>query len=190
MSKELLYRAVLHALEFLGVFREDKEKMEEKQHQRELLAGALVEETKVPSTLAFMVAWQHHESHGSLRIQEGICFKHECDTHNGVARARSGFQLHQNNMSDELWGKMVGIEYTREQVRQAYPRANWALHECRMRKDEEAVRTAWRVLGGLRCDQPLGGPNGEDVRTQTYNKVLVAINEYVRTHRHDKSQNP
>jgi hypothetical protein len=68
-------------------------------------------------------------------------------------------------MRAEDWARMVGVENTRFQAERAAMHARWALRQC----PGDRVRGAFRVLGGLRCDEPL---KGEAERVATFRRVI------------------
>lgn len=65
---------------------------------------------------ALLLTTGYHESAFSLRIMNGSCRKHECDS----GRARGVFQGHRlSSMTEETWSRMVGTGNARTQVEQA-----------------------------------------------------------------------
>lgn len=163
-----MLKAILAVLLALPVYKHDHERAEEKRAQMSALASAIAEESRTPVEAAFLIAFGYSESGWSLDVHNGICPKYGCDRdRDGVARARSPWQLHRNGMNEDSWAQMVGVENVEIQAHAAMRHARWALGKC----DGDA-RCAFRLLGGLPRDRKL---KGEEKRLQTYAKALEAL---------------
>jgi hypothetical protein len=72
---------------------------------------------------ALLLTIGFRESTFSLRVHRGECnlLKHECDAHTVkgiglVARAKSPWQLHENDFTRPVWDQLTGVENTEAQV--------------------------------------------------------------------------
>jgi hypothetical protein len=157
-------KTILVALALLPRFGEDREAVG-KLVQEEAIGRAVAKASGGDQDLAaFLLAWGDAETHFSLRIQRGDCYRWECDK----GLARGPWQAHRNAMSASRWALMVGVQNTEAQAEQAARIASWALHECRAKDEDSRILGAFRLLGGLRCDQPL---KGEESRLHTFRLV-------------------
>ncbi len=144
-------KAILLALALLPRFAEDREAIG-KVVQEEHLARAVHKAARNADEAAFLLAWGDAETHFSLRIARGECFKWECDK----GRARGPWQMHRNGMALAQWDRMHGLENIGSQAAQAARLARWALSECRAQGDAR-VLGAFRLLGGKSCTGSLPG---------------------------------
>jgi hypothetical protein len=86
-------QAVLAVLLSRPVYREDVELPDEKRAQLELVAPAIAEASRGDKFVAaLLIAIGDAETHWSLRVWRGNCFRYECD----AGRARGLWQTHQN----------------------------------------------------------------------------------------------
>lgn len=160
-------KAILIALALLPRFGEDREAVG-KVVQEEAIARGVLRASKGDKDLAaFLLAWEDAETHGSLRIHRGECYRWECDH----GRARSPWQLHRNAMSAQRWKLMNGVENTQAQADQAAGMARWALRACNAKGDDRIVM-AFRRLGALGCNEPLAG---EQERLATFKRVRAKL---------------
>jgi hypothetical protein len=162
----------------LSVFREDDPASLDKRAQLTGISYAVAEFARTPEEAAFLLAWGEHETRFSLRVHAGHCRPWECDR----GRARGPWQAHRNGMRAEDWARMVGVENTRFQAERAAMHARWALRQC----PGDRVRGAFRVLGGLRCDEPL---KGESVHV-SHERVTEWPVEFLRRPRRTASTIP
>ncbi len=158
----MMLKTILVALALLPRFHEDREAVG-KVVQENAVAAAVAKVTKDPDEAAFLLAWGDAETHYSLRIHEGRCFKWECDR----GRARGPWQAHRNSMTLADWDKMQGVENVDAQARHALKMARWALRECRTRGDAR-ILGAFRLLGARGCNGVLPG---EGERLASFKRV-------------------
>lgn len=148
----LTLKTLLVALALLPRFGEDREAVG-KLVQEEAIGRAVLHASHGdPELASFLLAWEDAETHGSLRIHRGECYRWECDH----GRARGPWQLHQNMMSAPRWALMIGVENTEAQAEQAARMAQWALRDCHAQGDDRIVK-AFRRLGARGCNEPLKG---------------------------------
>jgi hypothetical protein len=162
----MMLKAVLVALALLPRFHEDREAVG-KVVQENAIAAAIAKVTSNPDEAAFLLAWGDAETHYSLRIHEGRCFRWECDR----GRARGPWQLHRNGRSLELWDRMHGVDNVDVQAREALKMARWAMNECRMKGDER-ILSGFRMLGAKGCHGVLPG---ERDRLAAFKRVRASL---------------
>lgn len=155
----MMLKSVLLALQLLTVFHEDKAESPEKRAQLTGLAYSIAEFSRDADTAAFLIVWAKHETNLSLRIQVGRCKAWECDR----GKARGPWQQHRNGRDEETWNRMIGVENTRVQAREAAKQARWALGRCK-----GDARCAFRMLGGLAPTTPL---KGEEKRVADFERT-------------------
>jgi hypothetical protein len=159
-------KAILLALALLPRFAEDREAIG-KVVQEEALGRAIAKVSRTADEAAFLLAWEDAETHGSLRIHRGECFKWECDK----GRARGPWQAHRNGMTLEQWDRMIGIANVDAQAAHAAKMTRWALAECHKQGDER-ILSAFRLLGAKGCN---GYLPGERDRLAAYKLVRARL---------------
>lgn len=159
-------KAILLALALLPRFAEDREAVG-KVVQEEHIGRAVHRASRNADEAAFLLAWGDAETHFSLRIARGECFKWECDK----GRARGPWQTHRNGMALATWDKMHGLENIDVQATHAAKMARWALAECHAKGDAR-VLGAFRLLGGKGCDGHLPGEND---RLATFKRIRAVM---------------
>jgi hypothetical protein len=159
-------KAILLALALLPRFAEDREAVG-KLVQEEHIARAIHKVSRDGDEAAFLLAWGDAETHYSLRIARGECFKWECD--HGLARGP--WQAHRNGMPLATWDKMQGLENVDVQAAHAAKMARWALFECHAQGDAK-ILGAFRLLGGKGCN---GYLPGEGDRLAAYKRVRARL---------------
>jgi hypothetical protein len=163
----MTFKAILVALALLPRFHEDREAVG-KVAQEQAIATAVQKAAKGDADVAaFLLAWGDAETHFSLRIHRGQCFKWECDR----GRARGPWQLHRNGMAPELWDKMHGVEHVELQAIEAAKRARWAMRECRV-QGLARIFAGFRMLGAKGCDRSLPG---EQDRVDAFKRVRARL---------------
>jgi hypothetical protein len=160
--------AILAFLLHLPVFHEDIGDPR-KPAQLEVIAEAVADVSADSSVgarrlaaLEISTAWV--ETHFSLRIHDGRCASWECDH----GRARGPWQAWRLNMSRERWGKMRGIENTREQALVARSHLLEGLNMC------GSVRGAIAMYVGLPCE---ARSKNLDERFYWYQRAYRALKE-------------
>jgi hypothetical protein len=123
--------------------------------------------------VAVLGAIGFRESSFSLDVQAGKCANHQCDPRKlrGGSiefRARSNFQLHQNDHTSPVWEQLIGVENTAVQVAAASKMAKVGHHRC-ARLGVSFPESVWRGFAGGSCsfEHP-----GEKARTATYLLLL------------------
>lgn len=124
---------------------------------------------------ALLLTIGYHESTFSLRIHRGECnlLKRECDakrlkTGELVARARSSFQLHENDHTRPVWEKLWGVENTEVQVQAADGMLRRAYWQC-SRSGVPWLPATINAFAGRRCGDSWGGL---DVRVATWGRLV------------------
>jgi hypothetical protein len=160
-------KTILVALALLPRFAEDREAVG-KLVQEEAIGRAVAKASGGDQDLAaFLLAWGDAETHFSLRIQRGDCYRWECDK----GLARGPWQAHRNAMSASRWALMIGVENVQAQADQAASMARWALRDCHATGDMRIV-TAFRRLGARGCDEQLPG---EQDRLAAFKRVRAKL---------------
>lgn len=150
-----------------------------KRAQLDALATAIAHESLTAPVaprqwVAVLGAIGFRESALSIDIQNGICRPVDCDpkkVRGGgiVFRARSSFQLHENDHTRPVWDQLVGIENTAVQVATASKMAKVGHYRC-ARLGVPFPASVWRGFSGASCSFP---HPGEQARTATYNLLLA-----------------
>lgn len=124
-------QAILTALEKRPVFIEDRkpELAAAKAEQRTGVARAIAKASVKPPApvgskdwAAMLITIADEETHFSLRIHRGECFKWECDPRLGRGgivlehRARGPWQNQRNDHTAPFWEKMFGLEFVETQA--------------------------------------------------------------------------
>lgn len=104
---------------------------------------------------ALLLTIGFHESAFSLRIHAGDCKPKECDR----GKARSPWQLHQNNFNRESWELLVGVENTRVQVLAANELLRRVSQNCVNSTRQPTVPGILTAYAGRRCFQDWPGLN-------------------------------
>lgn len=124
------FEATLAAVLKLPVYKED---LADERKPAQIAAIALeVSRLRPPPGVnakewrALVLAVGEAESGFSLRIMEGLCKPHECDH----GRARSPWQMHENDHTRPFWQSLQGFEGLRVQVDQADKMLKRAYFQC------------------------------------------------------------
>jgi hypothetical protein len=166
------------ALARLPIAAADRNRVDEKRDQLDALAIAIAHESEAsPVTprqwVAVLGAIGFRESTLSLDVQNGLCRDYQCDAHKHrdgsiEFRARSGFQLHENDHTRPVWDQLVGVENTAVQVATASKMAKIGHYRC-AKLGVPFPASVFRGYSGASCsfEHP-----GEKARIATYNFLL------------------
>lgn len=149
------YEYTLAALLRLPVYKEDVAETERKRQQFEAVATE-VAKLKPPAGVAarewraIVVAVGEAESGYSLRIMAGQCKPYECDH----GRARSAWQMHENNYTRPVWEQLWGQENLAIQVQAADGMLKRAYYRCEKEQpDGFWVEQTFLAYAGRNCKQ-------------------------------------
>ncbi len=167
---------VEHALRSLPVYFEDRADPELKATQLADMATAIEQAAeqhrppgvKVKDWEATLITVAFHESTNSLRIHQGLCKPHECDS----GRARGPWQQHRNGRTEDDWNALIGLEHTGFQAETASVQLRRGFLNC---KGSPApwLQGTLNNYAGKNCNE-LNWDGLED-RLQTWTKVRARL---------------